>query len=84
MEVRHSSFSPEAAAALSTMEATSTVCFGTAVAADDALAEDDPATDPVLAAVLPPADGALAGVALALLPRIALMIFPKILIVCSL
>jgi hypothetical protein len=78
--VRHSSFSPEAVAALSTMDATSMVCAGAAVAADDAVAEDDP----VLAAAPPPADGALAGVALALLPRIALMIFPKILIVCSL
>jgi len=54
------------------------------LAADDAVAEDDPAAAPVLAVAPPLADGALAGVALALVPRIALMIFPKILIVCSL
>jgi hypothetical protein len=62
------------------MAATSTVCPDAVVAADDAVAEDDP----VLAAAPPLADGVLAGVALALVPRIALMIFPKILIVCSL
>jgi hypothetical protein len=66
------------------MDATSTVCPGAALAADDAVAEDDPAAAPVLAVAPPLADGALAGVALALVPRIALMIFPKILIVCSL
>ena len=43
---------------------------------------DDPAAAPVLA-VAPPAAGAPAGVAWALPPSIALMIFPKILIVCS-
>jgi hypothetical protein len=52
------------------------------LAADDAVAEDDPAAAPVLAVAPPLADGAVV-VAWALPPRIALMIFPKILIVCS-
>jgi hypothetical protein len=69
---------------LSTIAATSTVCAGAAVAADDAVAEDDPVAGLVPAAAPPLADGAPAGVALALVPRIALMIFPKILIICSL
>jgi hypothetical protein len=50
------------------MAATSTVCAGAA----------DPEDDPVLVAVPPPA-----GAASALVPKIAPMIFPKILIVCS-
>ena len=84
IEVRHASFSPEAAAALSTIAATSTVCPGAAVVADYAVVVADPAAGLVPAAAPPLADGAPAGVALALVPRIALMIFPKILIICSL
>src|SRR6266478_3332287 len=52
------------------MGATSTVCAGAAA-------------DPAPAAAPPPDAVPPAGVALALLPKIALMIFPKILIACS-
>ena len=67
-----------AAAALSTMAATSTDCAGAAGVDDGALG------DVVLVAA--PAAGAppLAGVASALVPKIALMILPKMLIVRSL
>src|SRR5579872_2168441 len=69
IDVRHASFSCLAATALSRIGATSTVCAG-AVDADDPLP---------LGALAPP----LAGVASAEWPRIALMIFPKMLIVHS-
>src|ERR1700753_262151 len=74
IEVRHSSFSCLAATALSRIGATSTVFAGAAVAPpDDAVHPEAGAADP------PPA-----GVALAELPKIALMIFPKMLIARSL
>src|SRR5258708_2264517 len=73
IEVRHASFSPLAATALSRIGATSTDCAGAAGA------DDDPVADPVPVAAPPPA-----GAAPALDPKIALMIFPQILIVGSL
>src|SRR5258708_20860723 len=79
MEVRHSSFSPLAATALSRIGATSTDCAGAAGATDDT---EEPAVDPAPAVALPLA-GAAAGAAPALVPKIALMIFPKMLIVSS-
>jgi hypothetical protein len=69
IEVRHSSFSPLAFTAWSRMGATSTVAAAGAAAPPD---------DPAPAAAPPPA-----GAASALLPKIALMIFPKMLIVRS-
>jgi hypothetical protein len=60
---------------LSTIEATSTLWAGAAGADDGA------AVDPVLGAA--PLAGAPAGAAVALEPKIAPMIFPKMLIVCS-
>jgi hypothetical protein len=85
IEVRHASFSPVAAAALSTIAATSTVCAGAAdaVEAADGPAEDDAVLAPLAEALPPAAAPPLAGVALAWLPKIAPMIFPKMLIVCS-
>src|SRR5215467_2512273 len=68
IEVRHSSFSCLAATALSRIGATSTVCAGA-----DAVPPPPPA-----GAAAPPA-----GVALAEWPKIALMIFPKMLMVGS-
>src|SRR4051812_14792832 len=72
IEVRHSSFSFWAATSLSTMAATSTVAAGGAPGADDG-------ADAVPAGAL--GDGAVpAGAAEAgLLPKIAPMIFPKML-----
>src|SRR5437667_4735410 len=70
IEVRHSSFSPLAFTAWSRMGATSTVAAAGAAAA--------PPDDPAPAAVPPPA-----GAASALVPKIALIIFPKMLIVRS-
>src|SRR6187399_1773856 len=66
IEVRHSSFSPLAFTAASRIGATSTVAAG---AADDPADGADPAA-------VPPG----AGAASALVPKIALMIFPKMLI----
>src|ERR1700744_921693 len=79
IEVRHASFSPFEAAALSTIAATSTLPIGAAGA------DDDPEVAGVapLADALPAGPPPLAGVALAWLPKIAPMIFPKILIACS-
>lgn len=75
IEVRHASFSFWAATALSRIAATSTLCAG---------ADAGAAAEFVLVAALPLAGVALpAGAASALVPRIALMILPKILIVCS-
>src|SRR3954469_107305 len=81
MEVRHSSFSPFDFTAASRIGATSTLAAGPP--AEDELAgaapEDGAAAPPDVGAV--PADGAPAGaVALALPPKIALMILPKMLI----
>src|SRR6201999_1073905 len=75
IEVRHSSFSFCAATALSRIGATSTVAAGAA----DALADDEAAPPEAVAVAAP-----LAGVALAEVPKIALMIFPKMLIAHSL
>src|SRR5579872_885675 len=74
IDVRQASFSCLAATALSRIGATSTVCAG-AVEADD----DPPPGAAPGPAVAPP----LAGVASAEWPKIALMIFPKMLIVHS-
>src|SRR6476469_8194671 len=94
IEVRHSSFSFLAATALSRIGATSTVCAGAAAGA--AAADEDPPAG-VAPAIVPPAgadEDPPAGVAPAvvpptgaavavLLPKIPLMIFPKMLIVRS-
>src|SRR5258708_1408800 len=69
--LRHSNFSFLAGPGLSRIGATPTDCAGAAVVVAVA--------DPVPVAAPP-----LAGAASALVPKIALMIFPKILIVCSL
>src|ERR1700761_5702641 len=80
IEVRHSSFSCLATTALSRIGATSTLCAGAAVAPpDDAVPPDDAAPPEAGAAEPPPA-----GVAPAELPKIALIIFPKMLIARSL
>src|SRR4051794_23476624 len=71
IEVRHSSFSPLAATALSRIGATSTLCGGAA---------GDPPVPPGLEAG-PPAVVVPGAAASALLPKIAPMIFPKMLIV---
>src|SRR5207342_2352208 len=76
IEVRHSSFSFLAATALSRIGATSTVCAGAAAGA--AAVDDEPPAGAV-PAVAPPAGAAVA----VLPPKIALMIFPKMLIVRS-
>jgi hypothetical protein len=72
---------------LSTIAATSTVCAGAADAdaedAADGPADDDAVLAPLAEALPPVAAPPLAGVALAWLPKIAPMIFPKMLIVCS-
>src|SRR6516165_2393163 len=93
IEVRHSSFSFLAATALSRIGATSTVCAGLAAGAAAAPpppvgAAAAPPPPPAGAAAAPPPPAGLdappAGeAALAELPKIAVMIFPKILIVCS-
>src|SRR6266851_4808861 len=78
IDVRHSSFSLCAATALSRIGATSTDCAGAADdAVDDAVLVPPPAAAP--AEAVPP----LGGVAPAACPKIALMIFPKMLIICS-
>src|SRR6516165_896487 len=91
IDVRHCSFSFLAATALSRMGATSTFCAGAAEADEElpvcgADAEADPAGPGLPGAALPLAAGTLpppAGAASALVPKIPLMIFPKILIVLS-
>src|SRR6516164_2235928 len=90
IDVRHCSFSFLAATALSRMGATSTFCAGAGEAGEElpvcgADAGADPAA-PALPGAAPPPAGALlppAGVAPALVPKIPLMIFPKILIALS-
>src|SRR5689334_13697436 len=85
IEVRHSSFSCLAAAALSTIAATSSLC-GAAAGVDAVGAVPLGAG----AAAVPPELGAASagatpagGAAVAEWPKIALMIFPKTLISCS-
>src|SRR6516162_6671861 len=90
IDVRHCSFSFLAATALSRMGAMSTFCAG-AGAADEELPVDgadagaDPAVPGLAGAALPLAGAPLplAVVASALVPKIPLMIFPKILIALS-
>src|SRR3954463_2731651 len=75
IEVRHCSFSPLAAAARSTIAATSTDCAGDGD--DGAAAEPEPPAAPAAGAPAPP------GAASALEPNIAPMIFPKMLTATS-
>src|SRR3974390_1643013 len=77
IEVRHSSFSFLAATALSRIGATSTVCAGLAAGAADAPPPPAGGEAPPAGLGAPPAGEA----APAELPKIAPMIFPKILIV---
>src|SRR3979409_491681 len=76
IDVRHSSFSCLAATALSKIGATSTLAAG-------GIADEDPGVEFTVGAEPPPV-GVASGAASALVPKIAPMIFPNMLILTSL